>query len=346
LHYFGEDFEEGNCNKMCDNCAHPKEKRDATKETVQALQTIIETKENHVLQHIVNIMIGKKSNEISSFKHDKLEIFGVGKEKDEYFWSGIVRNAILQDLIKKDIEHYGLLKITEKGKHFIEHPTQIMVAADHNFDNEHEEIEPIQSNRGVTDPKLLKMLEDLRKQVAKAHNLPPYIIFQDISMEEMATRYPITEEEFTSITGVSKGKYTRYGKKFAETIKAYVESNDILRPEDIVVKSVVKKSTNKVKIIQCIDQKLGVDDICRNLNLKRNELIDEIESIVHSGTKVNIDYYLNEIMDEYLLQDIYEYFKTTASESLDDAFKEFKDDEVSIEDIQLVRIKFMSDMAN
>lgn len=346
LHYFGEEFNDAGCQNMCDNCAHPKEKAKATDETVAVLKTIQETRENHVLQHIVNILKGKKSNEVSSFKHDAMPAFGMYKDKDEYFLSSIVRNAILSDLLRKDIENYGLLKLTEKGREFINNPFDIKVSADHNFDHESEEIEPIQVSRSVTDPKLLKMLEDLRKQVAKSHNLPPYVVFQDISLEEMAIRYPISEEEFTGITGVSKGKYSRYGKKFAELIKSYVETNDILRPEDIVVKSVVKKSTNKVKIIQCIDQKLPLEDIGRTLNLKKHELIDELESIVHSGTKINIDYALKDLMDEYLLQDIYDYFKQSESDSLDEAFKEFKDDEVSLEDIHLVRIKFVSDLAN
>ena len=238
------------------------------------------------------------------------------------------------------------MKITEKGQPFIKKPYEVKVAADTNFDVEAEDSAPILSSRAITDPKLYKMLEDTRKQVAKANNLPPYIIFQDMSLEEMAIRYPITEEEFCNITGVSKGKYSRYGRKFSELIKSYVETNDILRPDDIVVKSVVKKSTNKVKIIQSIDQKLPLEDISRNIGISRNELIDEIESIVNSGTKVNLDYYLNEILEEDILVDIYDYFKSNEAYDLEEAFKEFKDDDVPIEDIQLVRIKFVSEMGN
>jgi ATP-dependent DNA helicase RecQ len=346
LHYFGEAYDEVACHQMCDNCAHPKERLDATKETITVLQTVEEIKENHVLQHVVNIMVGKKSNDVAAFRHEQLAVFGSGNDKDIYFWSSIVRNALLEGLLKKDIEQYGLLKITEKGYAFIKNPYEVKVAADTNFDIEAEESAPILSSRAITDPKLYKMLEDTRKQVAKANNLPPYIIFQDMSLEEMAIRYPITEEEFCNITGVSKGKYSRYGKKFSELIQSYVETNDILRPDDIVVKSVVKKSTNKVKIIQSIDQKLPLEDISRNIGISRNELIDEIESIVNSGTKVNLDYYLNEILEEDILTDIYDYFKTNEAYDLEEAFKEFKEDDVPIEDIQLVRIKFVSEMGN
>ena len=252
----------------------------------------------------------------------------------------------MENLIRKDIEHYGLLKLTENGLTYIEKPYPVFVAKDHDFENESEEIEPIIASRSVTDPELLKMLQDLRRKVAKQNNLPPYVIFQDISLEEMATRFPISEEEFTNLTGVSKGKYQRYGKQFSDLISTYVEQNDMIRPEDIVVKSVVKKSTNKVKIIQCIDQRLPLEDICKNLNLKKHELVEEIESIVNSGTRINIDYYVKEQLDEELLTDIYDYFRNSESDSLLDAYKEFKDDEVEMEDLQLVRIKFLSEMAN
>jgi|LakMenE18May11ns_1017448.scaffolds.fasta_scaffold9922683_1 ATP-dependent DNA helicase RecQ len=345
LHYFGEDLIE-ECNKMCDNCSHPKAKSDVTAFTTSVLNIIKEVKENHVLSHIVNILKGKKSNDVIAFRHDKLEVFGMGKDKDDYFWSSIIRNAMIEGLLKKDIEQYGLLKITDKGKEFLQKPYEIAVAVDTDFDNLVEEREAIPSARAITDPKLYKMLEDLRKQVAKASNLPPYVIFQDISLEEMAIRYPISEDEFCNVTGVSKGKYSRYGKKFSDLIKSYVETNEILRPEDIIIKSVVKKSNHKIKIIQCIDQRLPLEDISRNIGITRNEVIEEIDSIVHSGTKVNLDYYLNELLDEYLIQDIYEYFKNSPTDSLDEAFKEFKDDDISVEDIQLVRIKFVSEMGN
>lgn len=345
LHYFGEDLIE-NCNKMCDNCAHPKEKSDVTDYTIKVLNLIAEIKENHVLQHVVNILKGKKTNDISAFRHDQLEAFASGNDKDEYFWSSIIRNAMIEGFLKKDIEQYGLLKITDKGKEFLIKPYSITVAVDTNFDTKVDEIEPIPTGRAITDPKLYKMLEDLRKQVAKSNNLPPYVVFQDISLEEMAIRYPISEEEFCNITGVSKGKYARYGKRFSDLIKSYVESNEIIRPEDIVIKSVIKKSNHKVKIIQCIDQRLPLEDISRNIGITRNEVIEEIESIVNSGTKVNLDYYLNEQFDEYLIQDIYDYFKTNESDSLDEAYKEFKDDEIAVEDIQLIRIKFVSEMGN
>lgn len=345
LHYFGEDLNES-CNSMCDNCAHPKSVQNVSVDTLTILKVILEIKENHTLPHVVNIVKGKKSNDVAAFRHEKLTYFACGKEKDEYYWNSVVRNAMIEGLIKKDIEQYGLLKITEKGKQFIQKPYDIQAAVDTNFDTITEEIETIPTARSITDPKLYKMLEDLRKQVAKQNQLPPYVIFQDISLEEMAIRYPISEEEFCNITGVSKGKYARYGKKFSDVIKAYVESNDILRPDDIVIKSVIKKSSHKVKIIQSIDQRLPLEDISKNIGITRNEVIEEIESIVNSGTKVNLDYYLNENFDEYLIQDIFEYFRNNESDSLDSAYKEFKDDEIAVEDIQLIRIKFLSEMGN
>ena len=277
------------------------------------------------------------------YKLEKLkmkEIVGGFTERD-------INSKALLNTDKDSFLKYKIQKSKfQNGPKDVEKPYPVFVAKDHDFENESEEIEPIIASRSVTDPELLKMLQDLRRKVAKQNNLPPYVIFQDISLEEMATRFPISEEEFTNLTGVSKGKYQRYGKQFSDLISTYVEQNDMIRPEDIVVKSVVKKSTNKVKIIQCIDQRLPLEDICKNLNLKKHELVEEIESIVNSGTRINIDYYVKEQLDEELLTDIYDYFRNSESDSLLDAYKEFKDDEVEMEDLQLVRIKFLSEMAN
>ena len=297
---------------------------------------------------MVKVLLGKKGKEITDFKYDKTEWFGKGADKDEHHWNSVIRHAMLQGLIDKDIEEYGLLKITKKGHDFLKKPTPMKVSINHNYEDDGTDVvvEDGGGSRNVLDPELLEMLKDLRKQVGKQNNLPPYVIFQDFSLEEMATKYPISADELINITGVSKGKADRYGKKFLELIKTYVEDNDIDRPSDFVVKSVVNKSGDKVRIIQAIDKRISIDEIAKMLGMKRGVLINEIETIVNSGTKLNIDYYLNNIMDEELIGYIYDYFRTAKTDSLDDAFEEFKDDNVEIEDIHLVRIKFMSELAN
>jgi ATP-dependent DNA helicase RecQ len=348
LHYFGEPFETKDCNCMCDNCKNPKEKIDVTADTKLALDIIKAVKENHDLPYIVKLLIGKKGNEISVFKYDKQSWFGKGAEKDEHHWNSVLRNAMMQGLLDKDIEQYGLLKLTKKGLEFIKKPTLMKVSVNHNYEDDGTDvvIEDASASRGVLDPQMLNMLKDLRKQVGKQHNLPPYVIFQDFSLEEMATKYPITIDELCNIQGVSRGKAERYGKKFIEEIAKYVEDNDIDRPTDFVVKGVVNKSGDKVRIIQAIDKRISIDEIAKMLGMKRGQLIAEIETIVNSGTKVNIDYYLNNILDEELIGYIYDYFRAATSDSLDAAYEEFKNDDVDIENLQLVRIKFMSELAN
>lgn len=348
LHYFGEEFNAKDCNCMCDNCKAPKEKIDVTNDTKLAIEVIKAVKENHDLPYVVKLLIGKKGKEITDFKYDKQDWFGKGADKDEHHWNSVIRHAMMAGMLEKDIEQYGLLKITNRGHEFLKKPRPVKISINHNYEDDGTDVivEDGSASRGVLDPQVHNMLKDLRKQVGKQHNLPPYVIFQDFSLEEMATKYPITIEELCNIQGVSKGKAERYGKKFIEAIKKYVDDNEIERPTDFVIRGVVNKSGDKIRIIQAIDKKISIEEIAKMLGKKRQELINELEAIVNSGTKLNIDYYLFNIMDEDLVKDIFDYFRTAPSDSLDVAYKEFENDDVDIENLQLVRIKFMSELAN
>lgn len=348
LHYFGEPFDAKTCNGMCDNCRNPKERVDVSDDTLLVVKAVKALKENHDLPYMVKFLMGKKAKELTDFKYDKHELFGKGGDKDEHYWNSVIRNAMMLGLIDKDIEQYGKLKLNKKSAEYLKKPFEVKVAINHNFEDDGTDVvvEEGSGARAVLDPAMLDMLKDLRKQVGKASNLPPYVIFQDFSLEEMATKYPITADELVNITGVSKGKAERYGKKFLDLIKKYVEENDIDRPDDFVLKSVVGKGTDKIKIIHSIDKRISIDEIAKTLGMKRGDLINELETIVNSGTKVNIDYYLNDIMDEELLGYIFDYFRTAQTDSLDAAYDEFKDDDVDIEVLQLVRVKFMSELAN
>lgn len=348
LHYFGEDFHQKDCNKMCDNCKNPKEKVDVTSDTKLVIESVKALKENHDLPYMVKFIMGKKVKELTDFKYDKNPLFGKGADKDESHWNSVIRSAMMLGLIDKDIEKYGLLKLNAKSTAFLKKPTPVKISINHDFQDDGSDVvvEDGSANRGVLDPTMLNMLKDLQRKIGKELNLPPYVIFQETSLEEMATKYPITVDELLNIGGVSKGKADRYGKRFVDMIKKYVEENDIDRPTDFVVKGVVNKSLDKVRIIQSIDKRISIEEIAKLLGMKRQQVIDEMEAIVHSGTKVNIDYYLNEIMDEDLIHDIYEYFRGAESDSLDDAYEEFKNDDVDVENLQLVRLKFMSELAN
>ncbi|MCW5906816.1 MAG: DNA helicase RecQ [Chitinophagales bacterium] len=347
LHYFGEEFEAKKCNKMCDNCKNPKEKIDVTNDMKLAIQAIKAVKENHDLPYMVKFLIGKKAKELTDFKYDRHELFGKGADKDEHHWNSVIRHAMMQGLINKDIEEYGVLKLTKAGQDYLKKPYGVKVAINHNFEDDGENVVVETGGaKAVLDPNLFKMLKELQQKTGKQHNLPPYVIFQEFSLEEMSTKYPITMHELTEINGVSKGKAERYGAPFIALIKKYVEENDIDRPTDFKVKSVVGKGTEKIKIIQAIDKRIPVDEIAKSLGMKRSDFIDELESIVNSGTKVNIDYYLNSAMDEELVGYIYDYFRESQTDSIDDAYEEFKNDGVDADDLRLVRIKFMSEMAN
>jgi ATP-dependent DNA helicase RecQ len=348
LHYFGEEYHDKDCNKMCDNCKNPKEKVDVTADTKLAIESVKALKENHDLPYMVKFIMGKKVKELTDFKYDKNPLFGKGAEKDESHWNSVIRAAMMLGLIDKDIEKYGLLKLNTKSTAFLKKPTSVKISINHDFADDGSDVvvEDSSANRGVLDPLMLDMLKDLRRKIGKQQNLPPYVIFQDTSLEEMATKYPITVDELINIGGVSKGKADRYGKTFVDMIKQYVDEHEIDRPTDFVVKGVVNKSLDKVRIIQSIDKRISIEEIAKLLGMKRQQVIDEMEAIVHSGTKVNIDYYLNEIMDEDLIHDIYEYFRSAETDSLDDAYEEFKNDDVDVENLQLVRLKFMSELAN
>ncbi len=344
LHYFGEEFNEEGCNEKCDNCRYPKEKIEVGKYLLLALQATDDLKENYHGKHIVKYLQGQQELKMKDFGFDKLERYGAGKDKDKVFWESVFRNAILEDFVYKDIETYGIIKLTDKGRAYIENPVPFHMPLNRNYDD----IPTFSNEKQVAtlDDTLLKMLKAERKAISKSKDIPPYIIFQDPSLEDMATQYPITMQEMANISGVSEGKARRYGKRFLEIIKDYVEENDIERPTEIVVKSVANKSKAKVAIIQGIDRKLPLDDIADSVSVSMEELLDEMDIIVNSGTKLNIQYYIDDNIDEYSKEDIYDYFMEAESDSLEDAFSELSEDDITMEEIRLVRIMFMSEMAN
>lgn len=347
LHYFGEEYKQDNCG-ACDNCLHPKEKIEGKKYITIALEAVLEVKQLFKAKHIVNILVGKNTATLKSYKHHLIKSFGRGEEEDEKFWNAVIRQALISNLLDKDIENYGLLKISKKGYQFLDNPWSVPLTKDHDYDNLDEEVDLITGAHKTSsaDQALFTMLKDLRKQISKKENLPPFVIFQDPSLEDMAIQYPITMEELTKITGVGVGKAQKYGKPFLDFIKNYVEENEIIRPNDMVVKSVVNKSGLKVYIIKSIDRKLSLEDIAHTKDLNFDELLNEIESIVASGTKIDINYYINEVVDPYHQEEIIEYFQEAESDSIEDALKELGEDEFNEYEIRLMRIKFMSDIGN
>ena len=345
LHYFGENYEPENCG-ACDNCLHPKEKIEAGEELALALEAVVSVNQKYKMEHISNILVGISNAAVKSFKHDELDIFGLGKDHDPRFWNAIFRQAMIAGYINKEIENYGLLKITDKGLDFLNNPGSFTMTVNHDYDAAAEEA-AAPGGGGTGDPELFAMLKDLRKKVAKRLDLPPFVIFQDPSLADMSIQYPITIQELQNIQGVGQGKATRYGKEFIELIKKYVEENDIDRPQDIVVKSVAQKSKNKVTIIQNIDRKVSLDIISESLGLGMEDLLSEIEAIVNSGTRINIDYYIDDIMDEDYRNDIYDYFREESKTgSIEEAVNELGEEEYSLEDIRMVRIKFISELGN
>jgi ATP-dependent DNA helicase RecQ len=347
LNYFGEEMK-GSCEN-CDNCLHPKTNFEGQDYVVKVLQTILAVKEKFKADHIASILSGIKSSAIKSYNHHLLDVFGSGNEKDEKFWNMVIRQALIARLIQKDIENYGLLKIDPKGLDYLQHPFSISLAEDNDYTDTDEEEENLAGPErpGTVDEELFNILKNLRKKIAKQFNLPPFVIFQDPSLEDMAIQYPITLEELQNITGVGAGKAKRYGKEFMELIKSYVEEKEIIRPQDMVVKSVINKSGLKVYIIQSIDRKLDLEDIASAKNLDMSNLLDEIEAIVNSGTRLNLDYYINNILDKDHQQEIFNYFREEAeTESLEAALKELGEDNYTEEEIRLMRIKFFSEMGN
>ena len=346
LHYFGEEYDDSECGNMCDNCRHPKEKIEVGKELAQALEAVLQLDENYGIKTLVDFILGKETKEMLDFRFDKKTLFGIGKEKDANFWSSVIRQGLLANLLYKDIESYGLLKMTDAGRDFIKQPSSFMIPLNHNYEVEIAEANEPVARTAVLDNTLMKMLKDLRRQEAKRLSVPPFVIFQDPSLEDMATQYPISMEDMANISGVSKGKALRYARPFVTMIKEYVEENDIERPTDFVVKQVAQKSKIKVNIIQGIDRKIPLEDLASSNNISMDDLLEELDAIVTSGTKVNIDYYLDENVDEYSKDDIMDYFMEAESDSVDAAFVELKEDDITLEEIRLMRIKFLSDMAN
>ena len=347
LHYFGEEYPEENCG-CCDNCLHPKPKIDAQASLRMALEALRDLGDKFKADYLASVLVGKNTALIKSYGHNKSEWFGAGADHDIRYWGAVIRQALIMGLIDKNIENYGLLSINTKGEEFIAAPRPVYITLDHDYDEEEKETDAVAptGKGGAADEELFSMLKDLRKKVARQHDLPPFVIFQDPSLEDMAIQYPITIEEMQNISGVGVGKARKFGEEFVKLIKAYVEEKEIIRPQDMIVKSVGNKSGNKIFIIQSIDRKMDFEDIARAKDLDFDELLTEIEGIVNSGTKLDISYYLRDFMDEDKIEDIYLYFKEDAqSDSLDAAIDELGADYTE-EEIRLVRIKFICEQGN
>ena len=344
LHYFGETYAEENCGN-CDNCLNPKKQVEAQDSLCAVIETIMAVKENFKSDYIIDVLLGKETSEVLAHRHEELEAFGSGEGEDEKTWNAIIRQALIAGYLSKDVENYGLLKVTPAGHKFLKKPVSFKIVEDTDFDEEEDEAPVRGGGSCAVDPALYSMLKDLRKKMSKKLDVPPYVIFQDPSLEAMATTYPVTLEELQNIPGVGSGKAKRYGQEFCVLIKKHCEENEIERPEDLRVRTVANKSKIKVSIIQAIDRKVALDDIAMSKGLEFGELLDEVEAIVYSGTRLNIDYFLDEIMDEDHMLDIYDYFKESTTDKIDDAMDELGDD-FTEDEIRLVRIKFISEMAN
>ncbi|HNR08301.1 MAG TPA: DNA helicase RecQ [Saprospiraceae bacterium] len=346
LNYFGEQFASEDCHQMCDNCRHPKEKVEVKQDMKLVLQSIQQTKENYLVNLIVDFITGKATKEIKDYGFDEYDLFGKGHDHEPLYWHSICRHGILNGLILKDIEQYGTLKLTEAGRKFIGKPTSIKIPLNTNFEAQAELDEEEAEARVVAlDQTLYKMLDDLRKSLSRTLKVPPYVIFQDGSLQDMATEYPVTLEDLAKVNGVNLNKAQRYGKKFVELIAKYVEENEIDRPQEIQIKQIADKSKTKVAIIQSIDRKMPLEDIARTCQMKMDELMDEMDIIVTSGTKLNLDYYLEDNVDETIQEEIYDYFMSAESDDAELAYKSLKEEDITIEEIKLVRLKFLSEMA-
>jgi ATP-dependent DNA helicase RecQ len=345
LHYFGEKYETDNCG-FCDNCLNPKELIEGKEMVIIALKAVIEVKEQCKGENLVNILMGVENATVKSFSHDQLDIFGEGDEYDDKLWNAVYRQSIIAGFLHKDIENYGVLKLTDLGREFLAHPRSFMIVKNHDYESEEEADEAPSGGSAAGDPELFAILKDLRKKVATKQKLPPFVIFQDPSLSDMSIQYPTTIEELQGIIGVGQGKAQRYGKPFVELIKKYVEEKGIERAQDMVVRSVANKSKNKVYIIQSIDRKLALNEIADAKGMSMDEMLTELEAIVNSGTKINIDYYIYDVMDEEPIDEIFRYFREDAtSDSMEEALAEFGDD-YEVEEIRMVRIKFLAEMGN
>ena len=342
LHYFGEEYPEDNCHN-CDNCLHPRKRIESRNELCDAIETILMLKEKFKADHVISVMVGEATNEVKSYLHHKLEMFGCQKDCTPKFLNAVISQGIIAGYLDRDIENYGLLKVTKRGKEFLENPTSFMVVEDRDFTSTDDS--EMQSGSGALDGELFSILKSLRKKTASKLQLPPYVIFQDPSLEAMATTYPITMEELVNIPGVGAGKAKRYGAEFLDIIKRHVEENEIIRPEDMRVRTVANKSKLKISLIQSIDRKVSLHDLAESRGLEFDKMLDEIEAIVYSGTRINIDYYIREVMDEDHMEDIFEYFKESDTDRLSVAMEELGD-EYTEEEIRLVRIKFLSELGN
>jgi ATP-dependent DNA helicase RecQ len=346
LHYFGEKYEYETCGN-CDNCLNPKEIVEAQDEVTRALEAIFEVKEKYKAEHISDILVGKSTAAVKSFHHDELESFGMGDDHDEHFWNAVFRQSMVAGLITKDIENYGLLKITSAGHEFLKKPKPFHLVKNHRYDDEDEDsVSGAPAGGSGGDPELFNMLKDLRKSIAKKLNLPPFVIFQDPSLADMSIQYPITLDEMQKIQGVGQGKAQRYGKEFVALIRKYVEENEIERPDDLIIRTVANKSKMKVYIIQSIDRKISLEDISDAKGIEFSELLSEIEAIVNSGTKINIDYYIDEVLDEDFQEEIFDYFREAHDDSIEAAVAELGENNYSADHIRLMRLKFLSDMGN
>ena len=344
LHYFGEEYTEENCGN-CDNCLNPKKQVEAQDMLCAVLDTVIALKEKFKADHVIDVLMGKETSEILSYNQEELEVFGCGQGEDEKKWATVIRQALIAGYLDKDIENYGLLKITKAGHEFLKHPVSFKIVQDNDFDEIEEEAPMKGGGVCAVDPVLYAILKDLRKKIAKKLELPPYVIFQDPSLEAMATTYPVTLDELQNIPGVGAGKAKRYGEEFVKVIKKHCDENEIERPEDLRVRTVANKSKLKVSIIQGIDRKIALDELAESKGLEFSDLLDEVEAIVYSGTKIHIDYFLDEVMDEDHVEDIFDYFKEAESDYLEAAIEELGR-EYTEEEIRLVRIKFLSEMGN
>lgn len=344
LHYFGEEYLEDNCHN-CDNCLHPKNKIEAKDALLVVLKAIAAVKENFRQEYVIDFVKGRATDDIVSHKHNELEEFGAGEDMDNKLWNPVIRQALISGYLKKDVENYGLLKLTASGKRFIKKPKSFLIVEDREFKDDFDEDNIREGGCGALDQQLYSMLKDLRKSFAKKHKLPPYVIFQDVSLEQMATMYPVTIQELQNVQGVGAGKAKRFGKEFCELIRKYCEDNEIERPEELRVRTVAKKSMLKVFIIQSIDRQIALDDIAEAKGLDFDTLLDEIDAIVYSGTKLNIDYFIEDVIDDEHVDDIYDYFMESETDDLNAALDELGAD-YSEDEIRLVRIKFLSEQAN
>lgn len=342
LHYFGEQYNQDNCNN-CDNCLNPKKEVEAKEDLIAVIETVATLKEKFKADHIINVMRGRLTPDIKSYGHNELEVFGCEGGADERLLNAVIRQAIIAGYLDRDIENFGIIHITPEGKKFLKHPQSFKIVEDNEF-NEDEEIVEVKGGAScAVDPELYNILKDLRKKVAKKFDVPPYVIFQDFSLEAMATTYPITMEEMQNIAGVGVGKAKRYGEEFIKVIHQHVIDNEIERPEDMRVRGMANKSKQKIAIIQAIDRRVPLDEIAEIHGLEFNELLDEIEAIMYSGSKINISYYIDEVIDPDVQSEIFDYFKQTESDDINKAYEELGEDYTELE-IRLMRIKFLSEL--